>query len=199
MPTLLKSHTLYTPGGNERKSYNAIAAPAITIPGNNTWTKVLDTPLPRLKAAESGASATVPDELADSFLARMQFQINSLTAPEPTQFLAELNFRNISNDAIASNLGFSYIVGFGSGSIANLEWISYEWPYTPYNNVPSAPFIQVYDGSAYKMSLDLRLNSGAGGITVVNAMVVVEAGNYYTPGTTQFGNSVPPGPIGVLG
>lgn len=182
---------------NQRRSINASAAPRVDWAGagTSTWLKLIETPCPQLHAGESG-SASVADQLVSSLVVSATGQITVVPNPAPAAgaWFTGINLRRKSDDAAVSNLGYWY-----EAAPTQFEFLSRKWLYIPFNNVPS-PLVEVGDGSGYYISFDIAMNAGIGGTTkigITDLMIDCEAGNFYTPGTTQIGNSASPGPIGT--
>ena len=184
-----------TPGGGIHVSVNANAT-KLSVPGDGTLHELVETPCPRLVPGKSG-SGPVTNRDASSMIARAQFQIESIRPVAPTFAYAQINFRRKSDDKIVSNLGTWGIGSSLLGSVNYLQTYSFDWLYVPYNDIPTPP-IEVGNCSAYNISLDLGLNKGAGGVVISPSIIELFAGDFYSPGTTQIGNSPSPGPIGSL-
>lgn len=185
--------SLPPPGGISHVSVNADGA-RVNVPGDGVLHELVETPCPKLVPGDS-AGGPVSNRNASSMIARVQFQIQSVRPVAPSFAFAQINFRRKSDDRIVSNLGFWGIGDSLLGAVSYLQAFSFDWLYVPYNNIPTPP-INVGDCSAYNISLDIELNKGAGGVTVTNSMIELFAGDFYSPGTTQIGNSPPPGPVG---
>ena len=183
------------PSGGIHVSVNADAS-KVNVPGDGMLHELVETPCPRLVPGESG-SGPVTNRDASSMIARAQFQIESIRPVAPSFAYAQINFRRKSDDKIVSNLGTWGIGSSLLGSVSYLQTYSFDWLYVPYNNIPT-PLIEVGNCSAYNISLDLGLNKGAGGVVVSPSIIELFAGDFYSPGTTQLGNSPAPGPIGSL-